>query len=400
MDGIYNFLADAHALYTAGLRNFVADGVNHHTGMIVGILHHCGCIDLKVLHKISVIRGIGGLHTIPIVKRLIHHIKTHFIASFHQTAAHRVVGAADCVEPGLFDIAGAVQFGGIIVDNADNAHIIMDAATAQKRRFPIDKQSTRGVNFNYTQTKRFRDRVNCFSSAVQGDFGKIQIRMFGVPELCVRNFQFDHSMAVCNSRLGANHFLPVFLGDSHLGTVTAVGHYLYPHASGCDRQRCDTHAISFHIGVLTHQQMHRAVNTAARVPTIMTVLRHMGGDFNGIVAFAQKSIQFHRKWRVPVSFFGGGAVIHCHRRHAVYTLKFQYKVLIYKFRRDVQILCIGIIVAAPACQQKPCKPRLGIARGVEHGVMRQGHIKIAAIGAAEMPAGVKIQSLHCQFTFT
>ena len=26
--------------------------------------------------------------------------------------------------------------------------------------------------------------------------------------------------------------------------------------------------------------------------------------------------------------------------------------------------------------------------------------KIAAIGAAEMPAGVKIQSLHCQFTFT
>lgn len=26
--------------------------------------------------------------------------------------------------------------------------------------------------------------------------------------------------------------------------------------------------------------------------------------------------------------------------------------------------------------------------------MRQGHIKIAAIGAAEMPAGVKIQSLH------
>lgn len=118
----------------------------------------------------------------------------------------------------------------------------------------------------------------------------------------------------------------------------------------------------------------------------------MGGDFNCIVAFAQKSIQFHRKWRVPVSFFGGGAVIYCHRRHAVYTLKFQYKVLIYKFRRDVQILCIGIIVAAPACQQKPCKPRLGIARGVEHGVMRQGHIKIAAIGAAKMPAGVKIQS--------
>ena len=83
-----------------------------------------------------------------------------------------------------------------------------------------------------------------------------------------------------------------------------------------------------------------------------------------------------------------------------YTLKFQYKVLIDKFRCDVQGLCIGIIVAAPACQQKPCKPRLGIARGVEHGVMRQGHIKIAAIGAAEMPAGVKIQSLHCQFTFT
>ena len=118
------------------------------------------------------------------------------------------------------------------------------------------------------------------------------------------------------------------------------------------------------------------------------------------------AIYYNMKWLgtllplIVPGFFGGGAVIHCHRRHAVYTLKFQYKVLIYKFRRDVQILCIGIIVAAPACQQKPCKPRLGIARGVEHGVMRQGHIKIAAIGAAEMPAGVKIQSLHCQFTFT
>ena len=39
MDGIYNVLADAHALYTAGLRDFVADGVNHHTGMIVDAIH-------------------------------------------------------------------------------------------------------------------------------------------------------------------------------------------------------------------------------------------------------------------------------------------------------------------------------------------------------------------------
>ena len=76
MDGIYNFLADAHALYTAGLRNFVADGVNHHTGMIVVFDDHSCEILLPPCAEILVRIVVGVFMYQPVVAEFIHDIQT------------------------------------------------------------------------------------------------------------------------------------------------------------------------------------------------------------------------------------------------------------------------------------------------------------------------------------
>ena len=73
--------------------DLIAHAVNHHAGVVAGLLNHCAGIGLPPLVKIEVVSLLGMiLGSVPGVKRLGHHQESHAVAQLHQSGVSRVVG--------------------------------------------------------------------------------------------------------------------------------------------------------------------------------------------------------------------------------------------------------------------------------------------------------------------
>ena len=100
VDHIHNLLSHPDTFYASRLRNLVSNGIDHHAGMIIRILHHSRRILTKAVREPAAI-GVSSLRTVPKVKGFIHHIKPHLVAGLHQAPGHGMMGGAKSVETTL-----------------------------------------------------------------------------------------------------------------------------------------------------------------------------------------------------------------------------------------------------------------------------------------------------------
>ena len=197
VDNVHDLLSHPDSLHAACLRDLVSDGVNHHAGMVVGILHHGPCVFPEGIQEQAAV-GIPSLGAVPVVKGLVHDIQPHLIAGFHQAPGHGMVGGTEGVEPGFLQVSGPVQFRGIVVDDAYDAIVIMDAAAPQKGRNAVDEETLFRAYLNGADAEAFRHFVIYLLPPGQSDHCLVKLRGFCAPELRVRNLQLQaHPCVPC-----------------------------------------------------------------------------------------------------------------------------------------------------------------------------------------------------------
>ena len=159
---------------------------------------------------------------------------------------------ADGVEAVLLQNPHAALLALRIGRRAENAAVVVNAAAAQQRLLPVDKQSFIGPG-NLPDAEGNFDLIVCAGADPRG----VKIRIFAAPELRLRNRQVKirplagNTGGLClhgNCGMDMNH-------------------------CGIDRNRADLHALRAQPVFLTDVQPDRAVDAGAGIPT---GVRHAG----------------------------------------------------------------------------------------------------------------------------
>ena len=102
------------------------------------------------------------------------------------------MGASDGVKPAFFQATDPAQRSLLIFRGPQNAIVMMDTSPAQLYYLSVDLQSIGGIPLNFPNAKALLLHINHFIFPHQADADRIQVWMFRVPELRVRNRYLTH----------------------------------------------------------------------------------------------------------------------------------------------------------------------------------------------------------------
>ena len=359
-----------HALREGRFRHLVADGIQNHAGMAVILGNHSGQIILPVFGKNAGIVMVG-LGCVPAVKGLIHDIHTKAVTGIQQGAACRVMGAAHGVITRLFHNADAAFLGIGKAAGAQNAIVVVDAPTAQLDRLAVDAQTGFCAPCQCADAER-----DGFLVVFGLDHAGVQVRVFGIPQLSLRDLDdprrsFRHAL-----RAIPNFHRRVF------------GFGLHLNYGGSNRHRADLYRA--HAVFRLYHQMHRAVDAAARVPAAVGFQTVIHRDAQGVFPGTHFSGGIGGKFRIAVTVFGNFFAVQINDRILIHALKQKCQCLIQVLPRQRERLFIGIFparkIAAVLAVLAVFLPGF-----LQHGIMGQMHGAAASIRLVKAPIGVKIQ---------
>ena len=93
------------------------------------------------------------LGTYPYIRILIHNIHSVFVACFQQLPAHRIMGAADCIEAGFFEFLYPRLRRMRKFCCSDNSVVMMDTSAAKFYNFSIHSQSVFCIQLKFTNSE-------------------------------------------------------------------------------------------------------------------------------------------------------------------------------------------------------------------------------------------------------
>ena len=400
-DNVHNLLSHPDSLHAACLRDLVSDGVNHHAGMVVGILHHGPCVFPEGIQEQAAV-GIPSLGAVPVVKGLVHDIQPHLIAGLHQAPGHGMVGGTEGVEPGFLQDSGPVQFRGIIIDDSYDTVVVMDAASPQECGNAVDQKPFFRIHLNGADAEAFRHFVIYLLSPGQGDRCLVKLRGLRAPELRIRNLQLQAYACVPCARFPFDAFrcsaavfrFPAAVGrfpffrfhlpaaGSHCFPILPDIHgyqtgplYLHVHLNPgrMDSQGGHLHPGKRNMVFLPYAEMHRAVDSSARIPAAMPLLRHIGLHADLIVpAESQIRVQGNPKGGESIRLLTDRLPIDIDPAHTVDRLEFQDQGLMAVFLRRMEGFRVNVFSSFESRQQEVIA-HPGVPVRIDYGVMGKGH---------------------------
>ena len=153
---------------------------------------HCRQIGLPVLPPVSRVI-IFAFVVVPHVPALIHHVHTECVTGIQQSPVGRIVRAADRIKASLLQLLYPPPFELVKSSCSDDSAVLMNAASAEQHFLPVDLQSA----------AVFRDRSDPEQKAylirIRAGSAGIQLRRLCIPQLYVRDFQFQLcAIAACD----------------------------------------------------------------------------------------------------------------------------------------------------------------------------------------------------------
>lgn len=292
-----------------------------------------------------------GLGCVPAVKGLIHHIHTKAVTGIQQGAACRVMGAAHGVVTRLFHNADAAFLGIGKAAGAQNAIVVVDAPTAQLDRLAIDAQTGFCAPCQCADAER-----DGFLVVFGLDYAGVQVRVFGIPQLSLRDLDdprrsFRHAL-----RSIPNFYRRVF------------GFGLHLNYSGSNRHRADLYRA--HAVFRLYHQMHRAVNSAACIPAAIRFQTVVHRHTQKVFPFPHFSGNVCGKFRVTIPVFCDRLAVQIYNGILINTFKQNADFLFRIFLGDSKMFFIAIFptgkIAAVFAIVAVFLPRF-----LQHGIVRQ-----------------------------
>ena len=137
----------------ADLRDLIADGVGEDAGVGAGAANHRVEIPFPPFDEV-VREVVIGLRPCPHVGELVHHQHAQAIASAEHRAAHRLMGAAQCVESRSLQYLHPPLVRPADVRGADHAVVMVHAGTTQLHRLAVHTQPAHGIQLERADAER------------------------------------------------------------------------------------------------------------------------------------------------------------------------------------------------------------------------------------------------------
>ena len=282
-----------------GLRDLVTDGVENDAGVVEVPLHHGGGIFLPVFRPVAAV-VIGILAVVPHVEALVHDVHAQRVAGLQHGAGCGIVCGADGVEAVFLQDPHAPPFALVIGRRAEDAVIVMDAAAAQKRLFPVDEQAL-AAPCDLTDAEGDLHRVALTRAYPCG----VEVRRLGAPQSGVRDRQFKaRSLAENALDLGLD-------GDGGFD---------------CDDRRvdgysADLYALGAQPVLLADMEPHRPIDAGAGVPTGVGQLGVVRHDSERVLPADGQPGQLHKEIGIAVGMEAELLSVQADGRVLVYALK-------------------------------------------------------------------------------
>ncbi len=276
---IGEFFAPLHIKAVPCLRNFIADGIQDHAGVVIILVHHMGDVIFPpVRHGHAVIQFHLGAG--PYIGKLIHHIHTQPVAGLQKPSAHRIVGAADGIKAGFLQVSHP-HFLCMGKFCGANHAVVMMQTTAPQLYFPaVDPQPMLRIQLQSADAKGSFLPVTYHSIHHQLCPIGIQVRILCAPRMRLRHIQilpvdtfliFHHSKRHgCLCRQLLLRIIKLHLPRCLLHALTPVLHLrlcpdhclilLQIRDGQMDTCTGEVHPVRLH-------DMHIPVDTAAGIPT-------------------------------------------------------------------------------------------------------------------------------------
>ena len=162
--------------------NFISGGIHDHTWMIVIFLHHIFKVLLPPFIQISCI-VIFCLMNIPDIYIFVHHQHSLTVAGIQHVFGTRIMRRTNRIITILFEDTDSSFFRFRICAGSKHTIIMMYAGSSEDFPLTVDRKTFFRIPFKKSDSKVFL--YNIFSKCRTQS---IKIRMFTVPEFCVRNF--------------------------------------------------------------------------------------------------------------------------------------------------------------------------------------------------------------------
>ena len=120
--------------------------------MVAVAEHHRREIALPVVpEELCVVVHVLG--QLPHIGEFVHHQQAQLVAGVQEMAGRRIVGAAHGVEAGVLELAHAAVFRRAVGLGAEQAVVMVHAASLEEQRFTVELKPFRGVDFNRTDAE-------------------------------------------------------------------------------------------------------------------------------------------------------------------------------------------------------------------------------------------------------
>ena len=354
-DLVRQLLAPLHVELVAGLGNLVADGVENDAGMVVVLEDHVGDVLLPVVGKARaiVIERLGGG---PDVGELVHHVDAQLVAGPQQRLAHGMVGAADGIIAGLFELPHPALFSVAEGRGAQGAAVVVDAAAPQLDHLAVDPQAVLGVQLQLADAEGVGIDVAHFAAVIERGADGVEIGVVLVPEVRLLHI---HSAAQLLALVGHHRDRRLDLGDhvavgiqhlvDHTGIDDLAAGVDHGNRHLQDRQAVvqilggDAGALAGHMEGAAHIDLHIAVNAAAGVPAAgrRGVLHH---DLQDVLAGFEIVGEVHVVVAVAIVAQAHVSVIAVYGGHLIDAFKLNPHILICPFLRQLECFEIADIL--------------------------------------------------------
>ena len=168
-------------LLLCGLGNFISGRIHDHGRMVVILVDHvCQVLSPPVLQECHIV--ISGLMHVPGIDELVHHQHAQPVAGIKDRFGAGVMRASECVVSVLLMQADLALFRFRKCTCTKQTIVMMNAGTAKNDPLTVDRHALGRIPCQSSDTE-----VLLHNIIPESYSHLIEIRVLGIPELCVRN---------------------------------------------------------------------------------------------------------------------------------------------------------------------------------------------------------------------
>ena len=363
---------EGDALRAGGLRHFVAGRIGDDARMVVVLLHHI----LKVLFPpvfqigdIVVLRLVHG----PRIGELIHHQHAETVTGVKDGFGAGIVGAPQRIVTIFLVKSHLALFRLRERAGTEESVIVMDAGTAKDHPLPIDGQAVRRIPGQCSDAEGLLHHV-----VPERHAGGVQVRMFGIPELRVRNTDLEvYQLLAADVGFHSDGLLTV--QDLHADLAGLGDTDLHIYYTLTIILCVDPDTVHGDIFFSACPYVDRTVDAGARIPAAVGLIRISGNDLEFVLfPELQGFPDIHIKIGIPVGTEGQLLPVHPYLSVVIDAFELQENVLPLPLCRGRESFCV-LVISADIPADIPLAAAFRAAGFADHGIVRKCDLPLPGI---------------------